>query len=257
MTDGVESSLLLERLDGWARITLNRPKFSNAADLDLWRRIGDVVADLEADPAVGVIVITGAGERAFMAGADMTEFPAVLASPANIKNYLDTVSRACDMLEKIGTPVIAQINGAAIGGGLELAVACDYRLAVDTAKFGIPSADVGLGLAYADIERLLALVGTNRTREMLLFSRVYSAGEALGMGLVNELVPREHLAARTQELVQTLLEKAPMSIRSAKQVMHAWIHNRQDVYGPALRSIYEAWESDEMRRRVEKRLGPR
>lgn len=249
-----EDALLIERQEHWARLTINRPRMSNAADLATWRMIGDEVARLAQDPELRVLFITGAGERAFMAGADVTEFPKVIESRRTIEAYLTTVSRACDQLEALDIPVIAELNGSAIGGGLELACACDYRIVVEEAKFGIPSADVGLGLAYADVARLVALIGTMRTRELLLFGRMYDAREALAMGLVNEIVPREQLVVRSAELGRTIAQKAPLAIRSAKKVLRSVVHPGEDFRREALESIYVAWESDELRRRVSRRL---
>jgi enoyl-CoA hydratase/carnithine racemase len=216
--------------------------------------IGDEVARLAQDPSLRVLFLTGAGNRAFMAGADVTEFPQILASRDNIKAYLSMVSRACDQLEALDIPVIAEINGSAIGGGLELACACDYRIAAEGAKFGIPSADVGLGLAYADIARIVGLVGTMRARELLLFGRTYDAAEALAIGLVNEVVPRDQLFARSQEIGCSVAAKAPLSIGSAKKVLLSIVHCREPYYSQAIESILRAWDSAEMRRRVDEWL---
>ncbi len=249
-----EAPVLVERRDYWARLTVNRPRMSNAADMATWRLFGDEVARLADDPDIQVLFVTGAGERAFMAGADVTEFPKVLESRESIAAYLGMVSRACDQLEALDVPVIAEINGPAIGGGLELACACDYRIAVEGSKFGVPSADFGLGIAYADIARLVAMVGVARTRELLLFGRMYDAAEALAMGLVNEVVPRDQLFVRSAELGKTIAAKAPLSVRSAKKVILSVTHAREPYYDDAIESIYVAWESAEMKRRVDARL---
>lgn len=251
--DGAEAPVLVEREDYWVRLTVNRPRKSNAADMATWQLFGDEVARLANDPDLRVLFVTGAGERAFMAGADLTEFPKVIESRENITAYLSGVSRACDQLEALDVPVIAEINGPAIGGGLELACACDYRIAVERSKFGVPSADVGLGLAYADIARLVAIVGIVRTRELLLFGRMYDAAEALAMGLVNEVVSRDRLFERSAELGNIIAAKAPLSIRSAKKVLLSVVHTREPYYEEAIESIYEAWQSAEMKRRVDER----
>ncbi|MBI4289955.1 MAG: enoyl-CoA hydratase/isomerase family protein [Betaproteobacteria bacterium] len=249
-----EAPVLVQREDYWARITVNRPRIMNAADMATWKSIGDEVARLSQDPGLRVLFITGTGERAFLAGADLNEFPRILQSRETIKEYIGTVSRACDQLEALDIPVIAEINGAAIGGGLELACACDYRIAVEGSKFGIPSADVGLGLAYADVARIVALAGTMRARELLIFGRTYDATEALAIGLVNEVVPREQLFTRSKELASSLAAKAPLSIRSAKKVLLSVAHPREPYYAEAVESIYAAWDSAEMRQRINKRL---
>jgi enoyl-CoA hydratase/carnithine racemase len=164
------------------------------------------------------------------------------------------VSRACDGLEALDIPVIAEVNGSAIGGGLELAAACDYRVVAEGSKFSIPCADVGLGLAYGDITRIVELVGTMRARELLLFGRTYNSAEALAIGLVNEVVSRDQLFVRSAELGRTIAAKAPLSIRSSKKALKSVVHAREDFYADAIESIYVAWESAEMRRRVNKLL---
>lgn len=249
-----DAPVLVQREDYWARLTVNRPRMSNAADMATWQKIGDEVARLAQDPDLRVLYVTGAGERAFMAGADVTEFPKILESRETIKAYVAMVSRACDQLEALDVPVIAEVNGPAIGGGLELACACDYRIAVEGSKFGIPSADFGLGIAHGDIARIAGLVGTMRARELLLFSRTYNAAEALAMGLVNEVVPRDQLFVRSAELGTTIAAKAPLSIRSSKRVLLSVVHSREPYYTEAIEAIYVAWESAEMKRRVNKRL---
>jgi enoyl-CoA hydratase len=259
MAEGKEEAaagapLLMQREDYWARLTINRPQLRNAADMATWRRIGDEVARLAGDPDLRVLFITGAGDRAFMAGADVTEFPQVIENRESIKAYLTTVSRACDQLEALDIPVIAEINGAAIGGGLELACACDYRIAVEGAKFAIPSADVGLGLAYADVARIVGIVGTMRARELLLFGRTYNSAEALAIGLINEVVPHDQLFTRSQEIGQSVAAKAPLSIRSGKKALLSIVHRTEPLYTQAIESIFVAWESAEMRRRINKWL---
>jgi enoyl-CoA hydratase/carnithine racemase len=249
-----DGPVLVQRQDHWARLTINRPRMRNAADMATWQLIGDEVARLAQDPDLRVLFLTGAGERAFMAGADVTEFPKILQSRESIKAYLGTVSRACDQLEALDIPVIAEINGSAIGGGLELACACDYRIAVEDSKFSIPSADVGLALAYADITRLVELVGTMRVRELLLFGRTYDAAEALAIGLVNEVVPRDQLFTRSNDLGSGVMTKAPLSIRSTKKVLRSVVHAREPYYSQAIESIFAAWESAEMKQRVNKWL---
>ena len=250
----IDAPVLVQRQDYWARLTINRPRVSNAADMATWQVIGDEVARLAQDPDLQVLFVTGAGERAFMAGADLTEFPKILENRETIKAYLGMVSRACDGLEALDVPVIAEVNGSAIGGGLELACASDYRIVVEGSKFGIPCADVGLGLAYADIARIVELVGTMRARELLLFGRMYNAAEALAMGLVNEVVPRDQLFVRSAELGSIIAAKAPLSIRSSKKALKSVVHAREEYYTEAIESIYVAWESAEMKRRVNKRL---
>lgn len=243
--------LMVERGELWARIRINRPDYRNAANLETWEQLASVIQMLGSDPAVRTVIITGAGDRAFMAGADLSEFPEILQSPERIAHYLAAIESVISGIEGLQKPVIAEINGATMGGGLELAVACDYRVAVPEARFGIPSANLGVGITFKDVERIVALVGLATARQLLLFSRVFTASEGVAKGFIDEIVAPERLRNRCEELAAELADKAPKSIRSGKYAMNAIVHpGDSDLKMRALQSIHEAWNSDELKVRI-------
>ena len=247
-------ALVLEWYDQHARLIITRPEVSNSANFELWQALDKAVAKVGANESIRALVITGAGPRAFMAGADISEFPLLLANPERLSAYLHAALHAIDAVEALPIPVLGEINGAAMGGGMELAIACDVLIAAENAKFGIPAANIGLAIKYADIERLVGILGTARTRDILILGKTLTAAEALGAGLVSEVVPQANLAARCQEVVLTICKMAPLSIASTKAVLrsiiHRWPHPDDAGRTTAAASIDAAWASTEIRTRV-------
>ena len=204
-------NLLVDRDGPVAVVTINRPRVLNAlnsATLDELRR---VALELKQDDGVRAIVVTGAGEKAFVAGADINEL-AVL-SPADGREHALAGQHVFDLIENLGKPVIAAINGFALGGGCELAMACTLRFAADTAKLGQPEINLGLIPGYAGSQRLPRLVGRGRALEMLLTGAQITAEEAHRIGLVNKVVPAASLMTEARALAQTLATKAPVAVR--------------------------------------------
>lgn len=204
-------NLLVERDGRVAILTINRPSVLNAlnaATLDDLRR---ALLDCRHDDAVRAIVITGSGNKAFAAGADIGE----LASQTALQNK-DLAARGqhvFDLIENMGKPVIAAINGYALGGGCELAMACTLRMAADSATLGQPEVNLGLTPGYGGTQRLPRLVGKGVALDLLLTGRQISAGEALGIGLVNRVVPGPELLAQAKQWAQDLATKAPVAVR--------------------------------------------
>ncbi|MGE0816832.1 MAG: enoyl-CoA hydratase-related protein [Vicinamibacterales bacterium] len=204
-------NLLVERDGAVAVVTLNRPRVLNALDSRTLAELGDCLSALGADAAVGAIVLTGAGEKAFVAGADINELAAL--SPAEGKEHAATGQRVFDAIEALGKPVVAAINGFALGGGCELAMACTLRIAADTARLGQPEINLGLIPGYAGSQRLPRLVGRGRALELLLTGEMIGAARAYEMGLVNRVVPAADLRAEAVKLAAALAEKAPIATR--------------------------------------------
>ena len=204
-------NLLVERGDGAAIVTINRPKVLNAlnsATIDELRR---VMLDLKRDDAVRAIVLTGAGERSFVAGADINEL--AVQTPTSGREHALTGQHVFDVIENLGKPVIAAINGFALGGGCELAMACTLRIAADSAKLGQPEINLGLLPGYAGTQRLPRLVGKGRAMEMILTGAPISADEALRIGLVNRVVPAAELMTEARKLAGQLAKSAPVAMR--------------------------------------------
>lgn len=204
-------NLVLERADGIAVLTVNRPKVLNAVDTDTLDELRRTVLALKHDPAVRCVILTGAGEKSFVAGADINELAA--QSPVTGRDHAMRGQHVFDLIEQMGKPVIAAINGYALGGGCELAMACTLRLAADTARLGQPEINLGIIPGYAGTQRLARLVGRGAALEILLTGDPLTAQEAQRLGLVNRVVPAAELMNEARKLAAALAAKAPVAVR--------------------------------------------
>jgi len=204
-------NLLLAREGHSALVTINRPQVLNALDARTLAELGRAMEELRADASVRVVIVTGAGEKAFVAGADISELAAL--SPAQAQDHALLGQRVFDTIEHLGKPVIAAINGFALGGGCELAMACTLRLAADSAKIGQPEVNLGIPPGFAGTQRLARLVGKGAALEMLLTGRHVTAEEAQRIGLVNRVVPATELMTAARALAGELAAKAPIATR--------------------------------------------
>lgn len=204
-------NLLLERDGAVAILTFNRPKVLNALNAALLADLERALDALASDTTVGAIILTGAGEKAFVAGADINEL-AVL-TPARGKEHARHGQRIFDRIEHLGKPVVAAINGFALGGGCELAMACTMRIAADSARLGQPEINLGILPGYAGSQRLPRLVGKGRALEILLTGDMVTAQRAYEIGLVNQVVPAAELMPAARKLAATLASKAPIATR--------------------------------------------
>jgi len=205
------SSLLYELRDGVATITINRPDKLNALNDTVILELGQAVGAVEADEAIRGVILTGAGAKAFVAGADITELSR--QGPLDGKARALAGQAVFRRLERLGKPVIAAVNGFALGGGCELAMACHIRIAGDRAKFGQPEVKLGIGPGYGGTVRLPRLVGRGRALELLLTGEVIDAQEAYRIGLVNRVVPADRLLAEAESLLRTILANGPLAVR--------------------------------------------
>ena len=204
-------NLLLERDGPVAILTVNRPAVLNALNTPTTDELRRAVLDLKRDTSVRVVILTGAGEKAFIAGADINELAAL--KPAQGKEHAQRGQHVFDLVENMGKPVIAAINGFCLGGGCELAMACTLRIAADTARIGQPEINLGIVPGYAGSQRLPRLVGKGIALELLLTGRQVKADEALAIGLVNKVVPAAQLMTAAKELAAELAGKAPIAVQ--------------------------------------------
>jgi enoyl-CoA hydratase len=192
-------------------VTINRPKVLNALDARTIEELDQVFGDAARRDDVRVVVLTGAGEKSFVAGADINELS--VQTPVGGREHARRGQALFNRIERLGKPVIAAVNGFALGGGCELAMACTLRVAADSARFGQPEINLGLLPGYAGSQRLPRLVGRGRALELLLTGRQISADEAYRMGLVNRVVPAAELATEARTLAQAIAAKAPVAVR--------------------------------------------
>jgi enoyl-CoA hydratase len=216
-------TLLTEIKDGTLIITINRPDKLNALNKDVVSELGDAVQQVYDNPEIGSALITGAGPKAFVAGADISEFNSMDAAQG-----AELARRGQEMvfnkIENCPKPIIAAVNGFALGGGCELAMACHFRLASDNAKFGQPEVNLGLIPGYGGTQRLVHLVGKGKAMELLMTANMVSAGEALQIGLVNQVTSPEELIAKSLSLLQTIHSKAPLAVAKCIALANAAVY---------------------------------
>ena len=211
-------SLLVERDGPVATLTFNRPKVRNALNAEMLAALKQTMLDLKDDERVRVVMLTGAGEKAFVAGADINEL--AVQTPTSARAFALAGQHVFDVIEQLGKPVIAAINGYALGGGCELAMACTIRLAADTAFIGQPEVHLGIIPGYAGSQRLARLVGKGKAMEMLLTGAPVSADEAQRIGLVNRVVGASALMNEARTLADQLAGHAPIAMRYILDAVH-------------------------------------
>jgi enoyl-CoA hydratase/carnithine racemase len=201
-------------------LTVNRPGAHNALNAAVWAGLADAFGDLAADGEVRVIILRGAGERAFISGADISEFRALRADASAAAEYDRLSGRAWYAVGAAPQPVIAMINGLCFGGGVAVALACDLRFAADHARFAVPATRLGLSYPMESIERLVHVVGPAHAADILLSARALDAAEALRIGLVNRAVPAAELEPATRAYALAMAEGAPLTLAAHKRAIH-------------------------------------
>jgi enoyl-CoA hydratase len=210
-------TLLMEKDGPIGWITFNQPQKRNAVSQEMWQRMPEYVRDLAADPAIRVVILRGAGETAFVAGADISQFKDRRRNASDEEEYRRISAAGSESLATLGKPLLAMIHGFCIGGGVGIAITCDMRIAADDARFGIPAARLGLGYHYRGMEKLMGLIGPAYTKELFFTARTdFSAQDALRMGLVNQVVPKADLERFTRDYALVMARNAPLTLRSAK-----------------------------------------
>ncbi len=216
-------NILYEKTHWRATITLNRPQVLNSLDLVTLRELGDALQDAAWDDGIAVVVLTGAGNRAFCTGADMKEWNAeFLHSPNDFYKWMGVFLETFERLRNLGKPTIARLNGMVVGGGNELQMSCDLAVAADDVVIHHAGTSRGSVPAAGATQWLPLIVGDRRAREILLLNNEISARQALDWGLVNRVVPREKLDEEVESLVRQLVEKLPESTRYTKQQLNFW-----------------------------------
>ncbi len=221
-------NLIIERTDDRAVLTVNRPDKLNALNDETISELDAALRELAADDAVGGVIVTGAGEKAFVAGADISELARL-----NALTGVETSRKGQDVfrfLERMGKPVLGAVNGYALGGGLELALACHLRIAAENARFGLPEVTLGIIPGYGGTVRLPRLVGRGLALEMILTGEMIDAARALEIGLVNRVVPQDQLLDTAHELMGTILKNGPIAVAKALEAVdRAQDHTTEDA----------------------------
>ena len=229
----VFDNLLLDREGAVVIITINRPKVLNALNSGTLDELRRVMLDLKHDEGVRALIVTGAGEKSFIAGADINEL--AVQTPTGGREFALAGQHVLDLIENMGKPVIAAINGYALGGGCELAMACTIRLAADTAKLGQPEINLGIIPGYAGTQRLSRLVGKGKAMELILSGAPIGASDAERIGLVNRVVPAAELMTEARKLAGQLAVSAPIAMR---YIIHAINKGLEMPFAEA--SVFEA-----------------
>ena len=210
--------ILLEKKGNVAIATINRPKALNALNSEVLNDLNTMIDEVNADPEIRVLIMTGSGEKAFVAGADIGEMSTLTKAEGEAfgKKGNDVFRK----LETMPIPVIAAVNGYALGGGCELAMACDIRICSDTAVFGQPETGLGITPGFGGTQRLARLVGPGMAKQLIYSARNIKADEALRIGLVNAVYPAEELLPAAEKLAETIAKNAPIAVRSCKQAIN-------------------------------------
>lgn len=240
-------SLILQADHGTTRVlTINRPDKLNALNRETIQALSDAVAQADGDAGVRAIIITGSGTKAFVAGADIAEF-AHFAPAEGQRLAADGQTQLFDLIEQCGTPVIAAVNGFALGGGLELAMACHVRVASSNAKMGLPEVSLGVIPGYGGTQRLPQLIGKGRALEMILTAGMATAEEAHRLGLVNHVVDQESLLTTCLTMAETMAKHSPMAQRLAIQAVLAGIQPGREGFKSEIEAFGACFGTPEFR----------
>jgi enoyl-CoA hydratase len=212
-----QNDKLLSRKDGGVGIvTFNNPERHNAVSLEMWQAAKRALDQFAADAEVRVVVLTGAGGKAFVSGADISKFASERASLEAVRNYDETTAATFNSIYDFSKPTIAMIRGYCVGGGLGLASCCDLRICSDDSRFAVPAAKLGLGYGYVGLKRLVDIVGPSFAKEIFYTARQFDAHEAAAMGLVNRIVPAAELESYVKTITDMICANAPLTIKAVK-----------------------------------------
>jgi enoyl-CoA hydratase len=237
-------TLLTSLENGIFIVTVNRPDKLNALNKDVMSDLDAVVNEIETNPDIKAVALTGSGEKAFVAGADISEF--VGLSNEEGKSLAKTGQNIFSRIENCTKPIIAAVNGFALGGGCELAMACHFRIASDNAKFGQPEVNLGLIPGYGGTQRLVQLIGKGRALELLMTGNMIDASIALEYGLVNHVVPQDDLLPKAKMILDQIISKAPLAVGKCITAVNA-VFSNENGYEIELRSFGECFSTNDMK----------
>jgi enoyl-CoA hydratase len=231
-----QTDKMLSRTDnGVGYVIFNNPERHNAVSLEMWQACVEILNGFARDPEIRVVVLTGAGGKAFVSGADISKFAEERSSEAAVRAYNHAVELGYSTVHEFPKPTIAMIRGYCIGGGMGLASCCDLRICSDNSRFAVPAAKLGLGYAYPGVKRLMDIVGPSFTKEIFFTARQFDAAEAREMGLVNRVVEPEKLEDYVRDYAQTISGNAPLTVDSIKFIVGEALkdESKRDMHGCA------------------------
>jgi enoyl-CoA hydratase len=232
-------SLIVEKRGAVGWIVFDQPAKRNAINDAMWRGIPPAMQRFDADPEVRCVAFRGSGTEAFAAGADISEFEKVRSDRGAVAEYDTLLDQVLHSIQGSPKPSVAMIYGYCIGGGLEIALACDLRYCASSGQFGIPAARLGLAYNVEGHKRLLETVGHARAREIMFLGRRYPAGEALAMGLVHRVLPDAELERYTDEVIRTLCDNAPLAIANSKTIIEEFVKSSGSADAGRMRGSIE------------------
>lgn len=215
-----DDKMLTRKQGAIGYIVFNNPKRHNAVSLEMWQATESILEDVLADAAIRIIVLSGAGGKAFVSGADISKFESERATKEAVASYNATTDRVYAILHEAAKPTIAMIQGHCVGGGLALAVCCDLRICTENSEFSLPAAKLGLGYPFAGLKRLADVVGIASAKEICFTGRRFDADEALALGLVQRVLPAEKIEDFVNEYAVSIAENAPLTVSSMKQTFN-------------------------------------
>jgi enoyl-CoA hydratase len=239
-------NIIVEHEKGIATITINRPEKLNALNKATIQELHETIQLVDVNPDVQVIILTGSGEKAFVAGADISEF-AHFSSTEGAALAAKGQEILFDFIEKLKTPVIAAVNGFALGGGLELAMACHFRIASDNAKMGLPEVSLGVIPGYGGTQRLPQLIGKGRAMEMIMTAGMIDAETAKNYGLVNHVVPQTELFATTMTIANKIMKNSPVAIAKAIEAINANYKDGVNGFEVEIRAFGECFATEDFK----------
>jgi len=223
--------IVVQREGPVGTILFSNPGKFNALTLDMWRALPDHIAALDADPAIGVIVLAGEGTDAFVSGADISQFESERGERDAQQRYAEIVDAAYLAPVLAAKPVVAKIRGICFGGGLGLAAACDLRICTTDSRFRMPAARLGLGYKPEGVQRFVSLIGVQNAYDIFFTARVFGAEEALRMGFVSQVLPPDQLDAAVRQVADTIAQNAPLTLRAVKLSINAFLGTGSDALG--------------------------
>ncbi len=231
--------------DGVGWMIFNNPERRNAISLDMQEAIPEILGSFDADPEVRVVVMTGAGERAFVSGADISEFDSRRATPEQVSEYAAIGRRSTEAYRDFSKPIIAMIRGFCVGGGMLTALRADLLIASEDSQFGVPAVRLGLGYDYPQVKTLVDRIGPTHTRQILLVGDRVNAATALRMGLVNEVVPGAELEARVKQIARTMAGNAPLTTKAIMASIDAAVRDESQRDLAAIQQMVAACMASE------------